>query len=72
MLAAEYGVRINALVCFVAGGGGAWYTTTLGMLPPGDRVRGFIPSTGYVGVGEAQGAVTALDDWHRDCGWQRG
>jgi hypothetical protein len=47
---------------FIAAGGGAWYTNTLGMLSPGDRVWVNIPSTGYVGVGEVQGAVTALDD----------
>ena len=53
--AAKYG--------FIAAGGGAWYTTTLGMLSPGDRVWVYIPGTGYVGVGEVQGAVTALDDF---------
>ena len=53
--AAKYG--------FIAAGGGAWYTTTLGMLSPGERVRVYIPDTGYVGVGEVQGAVTALDDF---------
>ena len=48
---------------FIAAGGGAWYTTTLGMLSPGDRVWVYIPGAGYVGVGEVQGAVTALDDF---------
>jgi len=48
---------------FIAAGGGTWYTTTLGMLSPGDRVWVYIPGTGYVGVGEVQGAVTALDDF---------
>lgn len=33
------------------GGGGSWYSQTLKMLSPGDRVWVKIPTTGYVGVG---------------------
>lgn len=36
---------------FVSGGGGAWYSQTLKLLQPGDRVWVKIPGTGYVGVG---------------------
>jgi len=37
---------------FVSAGGGSWYTKTLAILSPGDRVWVNIPHTGYVGVGE--------------------
>ena len=36
---------------FISGGGGAWYSQTLKMLEPGDRVWVNLPHTGYVGVG---------------------
>lgn len=36
---------------FISGGGGAWYSQTLKLLHPGDRVWVKIPGTGYVGVG---------------------
>ena len=36
---------------FISGGGKAWYSKTLGMLSPGDRVWVNIPKQGYVGVG---------------------
>ena len=36
---------------FISGGGGLWYSQTLRMLKPGDRVWVNIPHTGYVGVG---------------------
>ncbi len=35
---------------FVSAGGGAWYTRTLGLLAPGDRIWVSIPGRGYVGV----------------------
>jgi hypothetical protein len=35
---------------FVSAGGGAWYTRTLGLLAPGDRIWMSIPGRGYVGV----------------------
>lgn len=36
---------------FISAGGGNWYTNTLKMLSPGDRIWVNIPHTGYVGVG---------------------
>ncbi len=36
---------------FISGGGGAWYSQTLKLLQPDDRVWVKIPGTGYVGVG---------------------
>ena len=36
---------------FISGGGGAWYSQTLRLLNPGDRIWVKIPGTGFVGVG---------------------
>lgn len=36
---------------FISGGGGSWYSQTLKLLSPGDRVWVKIPKKGYVGVG---------------------
>ena len=36
---------------FISAGGGSWYSKTLSLLSPGDRVWVNIPHTGYVGVG---------------------
>lgn len=36
---------------FISAGGGSWYSQTLKMLSPGDRVWVKIPKVGYVGVG---------------------
>ncbi|MFB1481737.1 endonuclease NucS [Corallococcus sp. RDP092CA] len=36
---------------YVSGGGGSWYSQTLKLLSPGDRVWVKIPKVGYVGVG---------------------
>ena len=36
---------------FVSGGGGAFYSKTLALLAPGDRIWVNMPGTGYVGVG---------------------
>lgn len=36
---------------FISAGGGSWYSQTLKLLSPGDRVWVKIPKTGYVGVG---------------------
>jgi len=46
---------------FVSGGGGAWYTQTLSMLQPGDRLWVNIPGTGYVGVGIVKDTVDRAD-----------
>jgi len=40
---------------FVCGGGGAWYSRTLQLLAPGDRVWVKVPGTGFVGVGRVTG-----------------
>ena len=36
---------------FISGGGGHWYSRTLKLLSPGDRVWVNVPGKGYVGVG---------------------
>jgi hypothetical protein len=47
---------------FICGGGGAWYSRTLQLLSPGDRVWVKVPGSGFVGVcratGRAQPAAT--------------
>ena len=49
---------------FISAGGGTWYSNTLKLLSPGDRIWVNIPHTGYVGVGivkkEAQQAKDVL------------
>lgn len=40
---------------FICGGGGEWYSKTLQLLSPGDRVWVKIPGSGFVGVGRATG-----------------
>jgi hypothetical protein len=42
---------------FICGGGGAWYSRTLQLLSPNDRVWVNIPRIGYVGVGRVTGRV---------------
>lgn len=42
---------------FISGGGGAWYSQTLKLLQPDDRVWVKIPGTGYVGVGRVLESV---------------
>lgn len=42
---------------FISGGGGSWYSQTLKLLEPGNRVWVKIPKVGYVGVGEVIEAV---------------
>lgn len=36
---------------FISGGGGSWYSKTLQLLNPGDRIWVNVPGHGYVGVG---------------------
>jgi len=36
---------------FISAGGGSWYTRTLDLLSPGDRIWVNVPQRGYVGVG---------------------
>lgn len=40
---------------FISGGGARWYTQTLQLLKPGDRVWVKIPGAGFVGVGRVTG-----------------
>ena len=47
---------------FICAGGGAWYSGTLNLLSPGDRVWVKVPGVGFVGVGRVRkGAVRAAD-----------
>jgi hypothetical protein len=47
---------------FISAGGGAWYTRTMALLSPGDRIWVLVPKRGYVGVGIVKGpAVRARD-----------
>ena len=47
---------------FICGGGGAWYSRTLQVLRPDDRVWVNVPGAGFVGVGRVTGcAVQAAD-----------
>lgn len=47
---------------FISGGGGAWYSQTLKLLQPGDRVWVKIPGTGYVGVGKVLEPIQPVSD----------
>lgn len=48
---------------FISAGGGAWYSRTLNLLAPGDRVWVNIPSVGYVGVGRVTGYAQRANDF---------
>jgi hypothetical protein len=48
---------------FISAGGGRWYSKTLFMLKPGDRVWVNIPGTGYVGVAEVKGYPVLADEF---------
>lgn len=48
---------------FISGGGGRFYSKTLYMLEPGNRVWVNIPGTGYVGVGIVEEAVVPIDEF---------
>jgi hypothetical protein len=48
---------------FISGGGGSWYSRTLKLLSPGDRVWVNIPKTGYVGVGIVKDTVQTVNDF---------
>ncbi len=47
---------------FISAGGGLWYTKTLKMLTPGNRVWVNIPSKGYAGVGIVTESVCIAKD----------
>jgi hypothetical protein len=48
---------------FISAGGGTWFTNTLKLLKPGDRIWVKIPRTGYVGVGRVTGFSTPLTEF---------
>lgn len=48
---------------FISAGGGSWYSQTLKLLSPGDRVWVKIPKTGYVGVGIVKESVQSVNDF---------
>ena len=48
---------------FISGGGGTWYSNSLRMLAPGDRVWVKIPGEGFVGVGRVSGGRVAARDY---------
>ncbi len=48
---------------FICGGGGAWYSRTLHLLSPGDRVWVKVPGYGFVGVGRVTGRAQPAADF---------
>lgn len=48
---------------FISGGGGRWYSQTLFMLSPGDRVWVNIPQQGYVGVGRVTSSAIRASEF---------
>jgi hypothetical protein len=48
---------------YISAGGGAWYSRTLKLLSPGDRVWVLVPGSGYVGVGRVTEAVVPVKDF---------
>lgn len=48
---------------YISAGGGRWYSQTLKMLAPGQRVWVNIPKKGYVGVGEVVDAIQPASDF---------
>lgn len=48
---------------FISGGGGSWYSQTLKLLSPGDRIWVKIPKKGYVGVGTVLEPVQPVKDF---------
>lgn len=48
---------------FVSGGGGSWYSKTLQLLNPGDRLWVKVPGAGFVGVGTATGRAQPITEF---------
>ncbi|QXH47617.1 DUF91 domain-containing protein [Pseudomonas xanthosomatis] len=48
---------------FVCGGGGSWYSNSLKLVGPGDRLWVNVPGAGYVGVARVTGHATAAKDF---------
>ncbi|MFH7326120.1 hypothetical protein [Desulfurivibrio sp. C05AmB] len=46
---------------YLVAGGGLWYSKTLEMLKPGDRIWVNVPGSGYVGVGEVTQEMQPVD-----------
>lgn len=49
---------------FVSAGGGTWYSNTLSVLAPGDRIWVKAPGFGFVGVGEVSGPSVPASAYH--------
>lgn len=48
---------------FISAGGKAWYSNTLKLLKPGDRIWVNVPGKGFVGVGRVTGFSTPLTEF---------
>lgn len=48
---------------FISAGGGTWYSNTLKLLSPGDRIWVKAPGHGFVGVGVVQGPAQVMRDF---------
>ncbi len=48
---------------FVSAGGSPWYSRTLSVLEPGDRIWGNVPGQGYVGVGRVTENVVPVTEF---------
>lgn len=48
---------------YISAGGGSWYSQTLKLLSPGDRVWVKIPKVGYVGVGRVTEEIQSVNDF---------
>jgi len=48
---------------FISAGGGAWYSRTLQLLNPGDRVWVNVPGRGFVGVGRVTGRAEPVSSF---------
>lgn len=48
---------------FISGGGGSWYSGTLGLLRPGDLVWVKVPGHGFVGVGRVRGSAVPVGEF---------
>lgn len=48
---------------YISAGGGTWYSQTLKLLSPGDRVWVKIPGKGYVGVGRVKESVQSVNEF---------
>jgi hypothetical protein len=53
---------------FISAGGGSWYTQTLKLLSPGDRIWAKIPGQGFVGVGKVLETVQPVREFTVDDG----